>query len=279
MNLLELFEAILDEDIVMRDASHLAAFAVTVAEAYDALPMVDQRVVPLWKAFSTQNEDFIGKIQKDGITIVHSATDPYGDQTDDPVMQIRYMLWDMVVNKKLIIYTGHSDDHPAFTPQQNVIFRTVHDYFAHGKLRSTFRDQIKAMGIDTRQPPTPEQLARILPTIQMSKGGNKGHLFNMRGEINAYLTHSKIVSPKSLPVLFTEIVGQVCYNVVVGDFPQQKVALLYGFDYRRVGAGDAAVEKRINDLRNAFRRVPTIQTSIKAKPVINVPELMQKISR
>jgi hypothetical protein len=41
--------------------------------------------------------------------------------------------------------------------------------------------------------------------------------------------------PKSHPALFTEVVGQACSFIVNGKFPEQKIALLPGFDYEKVG--------------------------------------------
>ena len=39
----------------------------------------------------------------------------------------------------------------------------------------------------------------------------------------------------ALPALFTEIIGQVCYQTSKGSFPVQKVAILKGFDYKNIG--------------------------------------------
>lgn len=270
----------LDEDVPIRNASHLAAYAITVAEAYDALPRLDPSAVPLWQAFAVQNEEvMLRKIGASGIKVEYMPNDPYEHLTDDPRMMVRYMLWDMVVNHRLLIYTGHSDDHPVFTAQQNVIFRTVHDYFAHGKLRAVFKKQIDAMGL-ANQKPTPDQLAKILPTIKLDQGGNIGHSFKLRGEINAYLTHSKIAKPSTIPVLFTEIVGQACYHNVVRDFPDQKVALLRGFNYRRVGLAESQqVQQRIDILTKEVTSEQTVQTSIAAKPQVNVADLLTTLAQ
>jgi hypothetical protein len=273
---------LIDEDVAIRDNFHMAAFAITVAEAYDKLPRHDPTATQLWQLFAQQTEQvMLKKIASSGIKIEYSAADPYEHLTDDPKMMVRYMLWDMVVNHKLPVYTGHSDDHPVFSSEQNVIFRTVHDYFAHGKLRNTFKQQIQARGLD-KQTPTPQQLAEILPTIRLDQGGNIGHAFSIRGEINAYLTHAKLAPPKTIPVLFTEVVGQVCYQNVVGSFPQQKVAIMHGFDYRRIGLGEhesAPVQRRIDTLRQQMQSQPTVQTSIAAKPVVSVRQLIATVSR
>jgi hypothetical protein len=267
------------EAVAISSNHQMAAYAITVAEAYDALPRSDAKAVPLWQAFAQQNDEvMLKKIASSGIKIEYSAEDPYEHLTNDPRMMVRYMLWDMVVNKRLPVYTGHSDDHPVFTPQQNVVFRTVHDYFAHGVLRATFKKQVDALGL-TNQAPSPAQLAQILPTIKLDQGGNIGHQFTMRGEINAYLTHSKLASPKNLPVLFTEVVGQVCYQCVVGNFPQQKVGIMRDFDYLKVGVGQGAVQQRINQLMQQFTTEQAVRTSIAAKPTVVVSELIATVGR
>lgn len=88
-------------------------------------------------------------------------------------------------------------EHPFFTKEQNWKFRAVHDWFSH---------------ILGRTP------------------------FSSKGEIAAYNVHAKMFSRAALPALFTEIVGQVAHVHVKGDFPVQKVAILPGFDYLRLGA-------------------------------------------
>lgn len=63
-----------------------------------------------------------------------------------------------------------------------------------------------------------------------------GENFNLRGEIRAYNTHSKLAPPMALPALYTEVVGQVCWAITnKGEFPVQKMAVIPGADYREVG--------------------------------------------
>lgn len=283
MLLQELLEThpLIDEGVPIRDLDHLAAYAITVAEAYDKLPVHDPKVTPLWHGLAAQNETLLRQIAARGIKVEYTPDDPYSAHTDDPKMMVRYMLWDMVVNHRLAIYSGHSD-HPAFNPEQNVAFRTVHDFFTHGKLVASFARQIKQRGLD-RNLPTPTQLAQILPTIRLDLGGNIGHSFSLRGEINAYLTHAKLASPKTLPVLFTEVIGQACYNTVVGQFPAQKVAIMPGFDYHQIGLGEHEshpVQRRIDDLIAQIEaKQPTLRTRIAAKPTVVVADLMRSLSR
>lgn len=275
-----LHDIFLLERVAIHDPAHMASFAIVVTEAYDALPQVDPNAVKLWQQLATQNRDvMLRKIAADGVRVEYTPHDPYGILSDDPAMMVRYMLWDMLVNKRLQIYSGHSDNHPVFSEEDNVIFRTVHDYFTHGRLRGMFKQQIEQMGLMNQQP-TPEQLAKILPNIKLDKGGNIGHVFSLRGEINAFLTHSRLASPRIVPVLFTEVVGQACYNTVVGDFPTQKAAIIYGFDYRHVGQPSSPeTAKRMQDVQMQLRSQPTLNIQVKAKPTIESADILAKITR
>ena len=49
----------------------------------------------------------------------------------------------------------------------------------------------------------------------------------------------------ALPCLFPEIVGQTCYyNVYRKNAVEQKVAILYGFDYQNIGVVDEVAYKK-----------------------------------
>lgn len=99
----------------------------------------------------------------------------------------------------LKIWNGASDKHPVWTPEQNWKFRAVHDYQSH--------------------------IAG-------------GHVFSLKGEFAAYNRHLKTFPRDAWPCLFTEIIGQTSYQVTHSQFPEQKVALLYGFDYVNIGDVD-----------------------------------------
>jgi hypothetical protein len=87
-------------------------------------------------------------------------------------------------------------EHDIFDPETNAKFRAIHDYMSH---------------------------------IQ------RGTEFDAKGEIASYNAHLQTMPPKSHPALFTEVVGQACSFIVNGKFPEQKIALLPGFDYEKVG--------------------------------------------
>ena len=104
-------------------------------------------------------------------------------------------------------------EHDIFDPETNAKFRAVHDFMAH----------IQAIG-------------------------SRGTEFDLKGEIQAYNTHLKTVSPKAWPALFTEVIGQVStFFYQGGEFAEQKICLLDGFDYENVGMveGYEIVDKQL----------------------------------
>ncbi|CAM6055277.1 unnamed protein product [Sphagnum tenellum] len=269
---------IINEGVVLNGAKQIAAYAITVAEAFDRAPKHDPAAEKIWQALANHNRNVMfKKIASDGIKIIWEPGDAYGAETDDPMMMCRYMLWDMCVNHRLRVFSGNSDTHTVFSPEDNVIFRTVHDYFAHGKLRAAFKKQSDK--IQNRKP-TPEELKAILPTISLSHAGNIGHGFNLRGEMNAYVTHTKLVPPSVAPALFTEVVGQACYQTIVQEFPGDKVALLSDFDFKNVGKmrPGSISAKRFAEILANWDTSPVIQTSIRAKPEVVLADVLRTVS-
>jgi len=93
--------------------------------------------------------------------------------------------------------------HGVFDEITNAKFRAIHDYMSH----------IQAIG-------------------------SRGTEFTLRGELAAYNTHLKTTPPDAVPALFTEVVGQVCTYIITGKFAEQKICLLDGFDYYKIGVVD-----------------------------------------
>ena len=102
---------------------------------------------------------------------------------------------DVVKNGVLKISTLDAE-HEVFDPTTNAKFRAIHDFMSH---------------------------------IQRATE------FDAKGEIASYNAHLQTMPPASHPALFTEVVGQACSFIVNGEFPEQKIALLPGFDYEKVG--------------------------------------------
>lgn len=90
--------------------------------------------------------------------------------------------------------------HPFFDSEDNLKFRAVHDWCAH-----------------------------LIPGAQTQPR------FDQRGELLAYNRQAKLVTQAARPALFTEVVGQAMFATVFGRFPEQKIAVLPGFDFDQVG--------------------------------------------
>lgn len=109
------------------------------------------------------------------------------------------------VEKEGVMYVSTLDaDHPVWTGEQglitNTMFRAWHDWEGH-----------------------------IV----------KGKAFSLQGEIAAYNAHARMVPNAARPVLFTEVVGQICCFYQNGKKNcEQKAAILPGFDYVNVGVVD-----------------------------------------
>lgn len=192
--------------------ANLLAYVITVGEAYAEKPRLEPEAVPAWKAVVASNQNLMKKLQSK-VKVEFTPDDPYA--TDKDMMQ------DAQKNKRLKIWTGASDDHPVFSSADNHIFRTVHDYFAH--------------------------IAKNQKTIAAGKDPTAA-TFTIRGEFNAYLTHVRLAPKAAVPAFFTEILGQACYFFVAGNFPEQKVAILDGFDYYRLGVTSGARKARVEEL-------------------------------
>jgi len=110
---------------------------------------------------------------------------------------------DVKKSKRMKVSTIDAE-HDIFDVDTNAKFRAIHDYLSHvTALRS------------------------------------RGTEFTLQGELQAYNVHLKTAPPKAVPALFTEIVGQVCAYYANGNkFAEQKICLLDGFDYYKIGKVD-----------------------------------------
>lgn len=265
LNLLE-GAALLDEGVALHSLPEHAAFAVAVAEAYEAAPLHDPSADPYWKAMITHTvETLMPRIVGDGVKLVYVDDDPYTEGGEDPQMMLRYMLYDIAFNKRLYIWSGASD-HPVFTPEQNVLFRSVHDYYTHGKLVAVFKKNLAKVSpeLAAGKVPTPQELAKVLPQVSMTQGGNQGHGFTARGELSTAARHIVLAPKMAAPCLFTEVVGQVCYNVVTRQHAAQKVAVLPGFDFKNIG-------QTLPGSRADARKQEVMNFLIKADPDAVIP--------
>lgn len=167
------------------------SFCERVAAAYEAAPLYDPAAVPSYRVLIASVEKFYRRLQS-RVDVVFVPGQSYASATE---MRRR------VAATGVLEISVDFNQHPIFTPEQNLHFRAVHDYIVH------------IVG--------------------------KGHPeFGQRGEIRSYNLHRALAPPAAWPALFTEVVGQVCYQTVHGDFPVQKAAILPGFDFVNVGLAE-----------------------------------------
>jgi len=120
---------------------------------------------------------------------------------ENPYESDEEMRQDVLENGVLKVFTGGTE-HPIFDPELNIKLRAVHDWMSH---------------------------------IQPS-GHSPG--FDMKGEVHAYNAHLHTIPPAAAPALFTEVIGQASFFINNGHFPEQKIAILPGFDYFNIGVVD-----------------------------------------
>ena len=121
---------------------------------------VDPKVRAAYQAFVNETRDQYNAIRAAGIKIEPTLKDPYKNSAE--------MIADVRNNKRLRVFAG-SAEHPLMTNEQNVMFRGVHDYFAHAA---------------------------------------EGNQFGPRGELNAAIKHSQMYSPDARRAMLTETHGQ-----------------------------------------------------------------------
>jgi len=91
--------------------------------------------------------------------------------------------------------------HPIWSAENNLKFRAIHDWMGH-----------------------------IQPAGKPS--------FGIQGEIASYNAHLHTIPREARPAMFTEVIGQAASFINTGQFPEQKIAILPGFDFDNVGAVD-----------------------------------------
>ncbi len=195
-----------NEKLVLKDYS---LYIKKVANAYKEAPDFEESEKYRWNILNDSNHTFFKRLLSK-VIVVFCTTDKSKDGTkisimdkefdvvykkDDPYGSQKEMREDYFKNKELLISMDYSE-HPIFSVEENIVFRTVHDYIVH-----------------------------ILADVD----------FSGKGEIAAFNAHSKLAPNESVPAIFTEVVGQASYFLTFGNFPKQKITILKGFDYQNVG--------------------------------------------
>lgn len=244
--LVELIESILLNESISVNGDELIAYCFVVAELYTKLPEFDESEMWRWEAMVSHNEKLLPKVlSKVKVEYV----------TDDPYPNMKAMMYDMIVNRRMKIYkSGEGSVHPGIQPQDNDQLRTVHDYFGHfSKNAKQFKEFLASNGITDGK------------DGKINEFRFSGNNFTVRGEMNAYLTHAKIAPPDTHPALYTEIIGQICTYFTTGDYTVNKVGVIKGIDYKNIGKfTDPKLEKRKQDYMKqlADPQVKTIKTGV-----------------
>lgn len=203
-------ENIIKEKLVL---SNYKQYLELVANAYKEADEFESEAVPYWNALKKSNYRLFKRMLS-RVDVVFVTEDKSKDGTfftilgeNFPVKYIKggqpYVTQPQMKNEVqktgvLKINIDYSN-HPVFSVEDNIVMRSIHDYLTH-----------------------------ILADVG----------FGGKGEIAAFNVHAKLAPKDAVPALFTEVVGQAAYATVFGGFPKQKIVLLKGFDYYKLGQVD-----------------------------------------
>ena len=178
-----------------------------VADAYIAASKYDEKAAEKFKKLIPFIDNMYEKIQKgkQGVKIEFVEDDPYpeGDEQLRREVARTRVLKVFKGGTQHPIFSVKDDDDDPNEPDSNEKFRAIHDVMAH-----------------------------------IQHAGHQGTGFDMKGEIQAYNSHLHTIPPDAAGALFTEVIGQAAVFLNYGEFPEQKIALLPGFDYFNLGVVD-----------------------------------------
>lgn len=174
-------------------------YAQLVAEAYVEAPEHEERAVP---AFNKLGHHILKTFPK-----VASAY-PVSFVSGQPYDSAEEMAKKVKETGKMLISKDFNQA-GFFGEMENLMFRAVHDYFAHLKAKGHEADSSKVAS------------------------------FTYKGELRAANYHTQML-PGSIAAhaIFTEVVGQASHFYYFGHFPDQKIAFLTDFDPFRLGVVD-----------------------------------------
>lgn len=191
-------------------------FGRQVADAYDQLKSnpKDPAVKRAYRALIRETkQQFQWMTKHDGITVefVDRDQNPYNTAGDMAAVH-RAMVDDVRNNHHLYVdKTSPDEAHPLMTPEENDLFRAVHDYFGHSRV---------------------------------------GNDFSRNGEEIAAELHAQMFSPEARKAMLTETRGQTSYlnfsahnearraQGLEAEFPEQKAAILPA-EFRTTGRNGA----------------------------------------
>lgn len=211
------FAAGLLTEAIEVSGNDLAAYVMVVSEEFDRLPKFDKNEAFRWKKMVEHSKKFMPRIMSK-VTIEVTEEDPY--------KTIQELMYDIVVNKRMKVFKTTAGSHPGIADAENDAFRAEHDFIGHFSPNAKeFQQFLKKNNIDTTK-----DVKKKLKDFKPAHNS-----FTVRGEMSAYLTNTKIVPPDVIPALFTEVVGQISVYFVSNDFTENKVGLIKGVDYQKIG--------------------------------------------
>jgi hypothetical protein len=149
-----------------------------VAEAYSKAPVYDPKAAPAWKELA---RDSMSRMRVLGEQIkIEVVDDP------EPYANAQEMAKDIHQKRHFFVSRANSE-HPVWSVDENVAFRTVHDVLGHAV-----------------------------------SGGD----FGWYGENLACAAHFPLLSPLAQKALFTECIAQTAYAIYYRGFGPQKVCFL-----------------------------------------------------
>jgi len=164
-----------------------------VAEAYRRAPSRDAEALPSFQVLKKHTVKTFPKIRS-RIKIEFVDGQPY--ETAEEMMQ-------KVKASKTLLISRDFNQAGYFGPEVNLMFRAVHDYFAH--MNASFKQRVRSFGIG--------------------------------GELEAYNKHLAFIGcqSKAVSAVFTEVIGQAAHFMHFGKFPNQKLVNLSDFDHCKLG--------------------------------------------
>lgn len=186
----EIIEVLQERTNFNKDMLMMVSYAIVVAEIYHEAPLKDAKVQRSYEATIDNINLLYDRIQsKFGIEIIPTEEDPYSSDEE--------MIRSIAKEKKIKVYTGDSD-HPFYNHDTNIKFRAVHDIFTH---YGPHKNSVDAAG-----------------NVKF-----KGSDFSYPGELDAYHTHKRYSPKECWPAYYSEVVGQVSFQAVTGNFGKQKM--------------------------------------------------------
>lgn len=210
-------------------------FAQRIAYSYDRLKSdpADPAVIAAYDAFKKETKAQYDQLIAAGYQFIpFHGEDPYGVVSANIHKAIKE-------TKTLRVY-GDALEHPLLTPEENWIFRAVHDTYGHAR---------------------------------------EGYQFGPKGENAAFLAHAQMYSEQALPAMALETRGQNSWVNYFGDhqslplkerpFAEQKVGLLPEWAY----ADALALKRKPKKFVTKYTKLPPVASF---RPYNELIKLRQK---